>query len=110
MSRSFLIQLAYDSINEVLQAKNIIDTKAILKEYPLLNESIPMTIKLFSDGEICGYYEDLATKTVLENIFLGAKIAAFEDKKSSPLTLSKYAALEIEIALQTPEGVISHKA
>jgi len=110
MSRSFLIQLAYDSIHEVFEAKNIIDKEAILKEYPLLNESIPMTIKLFSDGEVCGYYEDMATKTVLENILLGAKFAAFEDKNSSTLTLSKYFKLEIEIALQTPEGVISHKA
>ena len=110
MSRSFLIQLAHDSINEVFQTKNSIDKEAILQKYPLLGESIPMTLKIFHDDKLCGYYEDLATKRVLDNILLGAKIAAFEDKNFSPLTLSEYFNIEIEIILQTPEGVISHRA
>ena len=110
MKRSFLIQLAYDSIEEVIQAKNFIDKKAILEKYPLLNESLPLTIRLYLKDEICGYYEDLATKKVLDNIIFGAKIAAFEDKNSSPLTLSEYMNVEIEISLQTPQGVISHRA
>ena len=36
--------------------------------------------------------------------------AAFEDKNFEPLTLSEYFEIEIEIALQTAEGVISHRA
>ncbi len=110
MSRSLLIQLAHDSINEVFQAQNLIKKASLLSEYPLLNESIPMTLKIFVDGELHGYYEDLATKTLLENIIIGTKIAAFEDKNSEPLTLSEYLEAEIEISLQTPEGVISHRA
>ena len=110
MNRPLLIQLAHDSISEVLQAKNLIDKKALQQEYPLLNESIPMTMKIFLDGKLRGYYEDLAQKSVLDNVIQGAKIAAFEDKNSEPLTLSEYFEIEIEISLQTPEGVISHRA
>lgn len=110
MSRPLLIQLAHDSINEVFQAQNLINKESLLSEYPLLNESIPMTLKIFVDGELHGYYEDLATKTLLENIIIGAKIAAFEDKSSKPLTLSEYLGAEMELSLQTPEGVISHRA
>lgn len=110
MSRSVLIQLAHDSIAEVFQAKNLIEKEQLLTAYPLLNESIPMTIKIFVDEELHGYYEDLATKTLLENIIVGSKIAAFEDENAEPLTLSEYLEAEIEISLQTPEGVISHRA
>ena len=110
MSRSVLIQLAHDSIAEVFQAKNLIEKEQLLRTYPLLNESIPVTIKIFVDEALHGYYEDLATKTLLENIIIGSKIAAFEDESSEPLTLSEYLEAEMEISLQTPEGVISHRS
>jgi len=110
MSRPFLIQLAHDSINEVFQAINTINKTALLQQYPPLRESIPMTLKIFVDGELHGYYEDVAKKPLIENIITGAKIAAFEDKNSEPLTLSEYFEMEIELTLQTPEGIISHRA
>ena len=108
--RPFLIQLAHDSINEVFQAKHFIDKETLLEQYPPLKESIPMTLKIFVDDELHGYYEDVAKKPLIENIILGAKIAAFEDENSEPLTLSEYLEAEIELTLQTPEGIISHRA
>jgi len=110
VSRPFLIQLTHDSINEVFQAKNLIDKKALLKQYPPLKESIPMTLKIIVDDEVRGYYEDVATKPLIDNIINGAKIAAFEDVNSEPLTLSEYLKAEIELTLQTLEGIISHRA
>ncbi|QOP44874.1 AMMECR1 domain-containing protein [Sulfurimonas paralvinellae] len=110
MSRPFLIQLAHESINEVFQARNLIDKDALLKQYPPLQESVVMTLKIIVDDEVRGYYEDIATKPLIDNIINGAKIAAFEDTNSEPLTLSEYLEAEIELSLQTPEGVISHRA
>ena len=110
MSRPLLIQLAHDSILEVLQSKNSIDKEALLKEYPLLGETLPLTLKIYLDDELRGYYEDMANLCVVESIAIGAKKAAFEDKNFEPLTLSEYFEIEIEISLQTPEGVISHRA
>lgn len=110
MSRSLLIQLAYESIEEVLQAKQFIKKEKILKEYPLLKESIPMTLKIFVKDELRGYYEDMAHKTLIDNILIGAKIAAFEDPNSQPLKVREFLRAEIEISLQTAEGIISHRA
>jgi len=110
MNRSLLIQLAYDSIKEILQTKKLIDREEILHQYPLLKETIPMTLKIFVEDELHGYYEDMAHKSLFENILLGAKIAAFEDPNSQPLKVSEFLKAEIEISLQTPEGVISHRA
>ncbi|MEN4053835.1 MULTISPECIES: AMMECR1 domain-containing protein [Sulfurimonas] len=110
MNHPLLIQLAHDSIIEVLQSKNSIDKKALLKEYPLLGETLPITLKIFLDDELRGYYEDMAHLSLLDNIVVGAKKAAFEDINFTPLTLSEYFEIEIEISLQTPEGVISHRA
>ena len=110
MSRPLLIQLAHDSIMEVLQSKNSINKKALLQKYPLLGETLPITLKIFLDDELRGYYEDMANLSVVENIIIGAKKAAFEDKNFEPLTLSEYFEIDIEISLQTPEGVISHRA
>jgi AMMECR1 domain-containing protein len=110
MKKPLLIELAYTSILEVFQTQKLIDTVQLQKAYPLLNESIVMTLKIFLDGELRGYYEDIARKPLLQNIILGAKKAAFEDKNFTPLTLSEYFDIEIEISLQTPEGVISHRA
>ena len=110
MSRPLLIQLAHDSILEVLQSQNTIEKEKLLTQYPLLNQTVPMTLKIFLDDELCGYYEDMANSPLLESIIIGAKKAAFEDEDFPPLTLSEYFEIEIEIALQTPEGVISHRA
>ena len=48
-----------------------------------------------------------ASKSLLENITIGAKKAAFEDKKSATLTTSEYLHCEIELILDTPDGQIS---
>ena len=45
--RSVLLQLARDSIQEVLEAKNSIDKASLLKEHPLLNQNIPTTINIY---------------------------------------------------------------
>jgi len=108
MSRSFLIDLAYNSIKEILQARKLIDEDAILKEYPLLSQHIAMSLKIFVGEKLHGSYRDKATKTLLQNIMLGAKIAAFEDNE--PLKVSEFLKVQIEISLHTPEGVISHRA
>ena len=46
MSRSVLIQLARDSIQEVLEAKRTIDKATLLSKHPLLNEKIAATVNI----------------------------------------------------------------
>lgn len=108
MSRSVLLQLARDSIQEVLEAQVTIDRNALLQEHPLLDEKIPTTINLFINRELKGSYSiQNSNSSLLSNIIISAKKAAFEDKESSILTTSEYLHCEVELILNTPDGDIS---
>jgi hypothetical protein len=110
MSRSVLLQLARDSIEEVLQAQNSINKEALLQEHPLLNQKIATSVKLYIGNELRGFYENKAeTKSLLYEIIINAKKAAFEDKTFSPMSTSEYLSCEIELTLMTEDGPISEK-
>ncbi len=110
MSRSVLLQLARDSIQEVFQAQRTIDKRSLLQEHPLLNEKIATTVNLYIDNELRGTYTSAkAHKSLLEDIICNAKKAAFEDETKAPLCTSEYLSCEVEVVLQTPEGVMSEK-
>lgn len=108
MSRSVLLQLARDSIQEVLEAKRTINRETLLAQHPLLNETIKTGIKLFADKKLRGSYESTsAEKSLLEDIVYNAKKAAFEDENFTPITTAEYLRCEIEIILYTPDGIMS---
>ena len=108
MSRSVLLQLARDSIQEVFQAYRSIDASHLLQAHPLLHEKIPTTVNLFINKELKGSYRaDNSEASLLNNIILSAKKAAFEDENSDVLTTSSYLYCEIELILSTAEGEIS---
>lgn len=110
MSRSVLLQLARDSIQEVFEAQRTINRDALLSEHPLLNEQINTTVNLYLDNKLRGSYTSTSpTKSLLEDIVYNAKKSAFEDKNFTPLTTSEYLSCEVEILLTTPDGVISEK-
>jgi hypothetical protein len=110
MSRSVLIQLARDSIQEVLEAKRNIDKKALIAEYPLLNEKIATTVNIYINNKLRGSYSSSSNiNSLIEEIIYNAKKSAFEDKNFTPITTSEYLNCEIELLLTTPDGVISEK-
>ncbi len=109
MSRSVLLQLARDSIQEVIEANNTIDKNALLSQHPLLQQKVATAIKIFVHDEIRGFCTIDAENSLLENVISAAKKAAFEDETSKPLTTSEYLHCHIEITLDTPEGIISDK-
>ncbi len=108
MSRSVLLQLARDSIEEVFHAKRSIDKNALLKLHPLLNEKIQTTVNLFINKELKGSYTTQnSEESLINNIILCAKKAAFENTTNSVLKTSEYLHCDIELLLDTPEGQIS---
>ncbi|MBN2783085.1 MAG: AMMECR1 domain-containing protein [Campylobacterales bacterium] len=110
MSRSVLLQLMRDSIHEVYEAKRTIDKPLLLDRYPLLNEKIATTVNVYLDNELRSSYSSTdAQKSLLEDIICNAKRAIFEDKNSTPLTTSEYLSCELELILNTPDGVMSEK-
>jgi AMMECR1 domain-containing protein len=110
MSRSVLLQLARDSIQEVLEASRIIDKESLLFQYPLLGEKIATTVNIYLNTELRGSSSTKAPlNSLLEDIVKNAKKAAFEDKNSAPLSTSEYLHCEIELILATEDGEISEK-
>jgi len=110
MSRSVLLQLVRDSIAEVLQAQRTINKAKLLQEHPLLNQKIQTTVNLYIDQELRGSSSSQDNKkTLLESIIYNAKKSAFEDKNFTPITTSQYLKSEIELILNTSDGIISEK-
>lgn len=110
MSRSVLLQLARDSIQEVLEAQRTIDKETLLSEHPLLNEKIATRVNLYLENELRGSsYSKEANLSLLEDIIKNAKMSAFQDKNFQPISTSEYLSCEIELLLSTPDGVISEK-
>jgi len=110
MSRSILLQLTRDSIAEVLEAQRTIDKNELLTNYPLLNEPIATEVNIYLDGELRGSSKtDKATESLLEDLIKNAKRCCFEDQNFTPISTSEYLSCEIEVLLDTPDGVISEK-
>ncbi len=109
MGQSVLLQLARDSISEVLQAQKIIDKDLLLKSYPLLHKQIATEIKIYLSNELRGRYKTETSLSLIEAITVGAKRAAFQSKEFPPLQLSQYLRCEIELILTTDEGNISER-
>jgi len=110
MSRSVLLQLARDSIQEVLQAEVTIKRDALIDEHPLLNEKIPLSVSLYIDNTLRGSSsDDNAEISLIDSIILHAKKAAFQDPNFNPLSTSEYLECEIELTLSTPDGIISER-
>ena len=109
MSRSVLLQLARDSIQEVFEAQNTIDKSALLLEHPLLQEKINLVVNIFINNELIASYESKGedSSTLINNIITGAKKAAFES--GEVMTTSEYLHSEIELVLDTPDGKISQR-
>lgn len=110
MSRSILLQLARDSITEVLAAQRTIDKILLLKEHPLLHQKISTHINIYINNELRGSaLSDDPQESLLEGIIRNAKRSAFEDKNFTPLSTSEYLHCEIEIILITEDGDMKEK-
>ncbi len=110
MSRSVLLQLARDSIAEVFQAQRTINKSVLLSQHPLLEQKISTTVNIYLENELRGSFSSKTPQlSLLEDIIRNAKMSAFEDSNFSPLRTSEYLHCEIELILNTPDGVISEK-
>ena len=108
MSRSVLLQLARDSIQEVLEAQRTINKNELLTQHPLLSQTITTQVNIYIDQELKSTYkaEKLA---LIDAIIIASKKAGFESQDGFILTTSAHLHCEIELVLETKEGVISER-
>ena len=110
MPRSVLLQLARDSIAEVLEMQRTIKKDELIQEHPLLNHKIATQVNLYLDNELRGSALSVSPNlSLIDDIIINAKKSAFEDENFSPITTAEYLSCEIELLLTTQDGVISEK-
>lgn len=110
MSQSVLLTIARKSIEEVLRGESSIDRKKMLEEYPILNEIMGTQIILYLDHKVRGSAKSEApVRSLLDDIIINAKIAAFQDGNFIPLSTSEYLHTSIELIIFSPDGPLSHK-
>ena len=103
MSQSLLLQIARESITEVLEAKSTIDKTQLIQDYPVLNETIASFVRIYINNKLRGSHGSIfSSRSLLEDIIHNAKAAAFEDSNFSPLKTSEYLRANIELSLLTP--------
>ena len=102
--RSPLLQLVRDSIEEVIEAKLIINRETLLEQYPVLEQQIASMVTLKIDNELRGEAgSEVASKPLIDDIIHNAKVAAFQDERFSPITTSQYQHATIELTLFIPD-------
>ena len=109
MSRSILLQLARDSIGEVLRVENLIDKNDLIKKHPLLEEKLPIKIEVYLKNELIGFSSNNGELTLIDAITIHSKKAVFQTKGYEMITLSKYLQCELEITLFTKDGEIKQR-
>lgn len=110
MSQSVLLNIARESIQEVLQAQESIDRDTLLKSYPILGEIVATQVTLYLNGKVRGTsVSQTPEHSLLEEIILNAKRAAFQDSDFIPISTSEYLHTSVELVLFTADGPISHR-
>lgn len=110
MSQSVLLNIARESIQEVLQAQESIDRDELLTSYPLLCEIMATQVTLYLNGKPRGTsVSQNPEHSLLEDIILNAKRAAFQDSDFIPISTSEYLHTSVELVLFTADGPISHR-
>lgn len=110
MSQSVLLNIARESIQEVLQAQESINRNEFLEKYPILGEVVATEVTLYLNGKSRGTSRSNTPEhSLLEDIILNAKRAAFQDPDFIPISTSEYLHTSIELILYTADGPISHR-
>ena len=102
MTRSPLLQIVRDSIEEVIEARRIIKREELLQKYPVLEQNIASVITLQVEDELREARSDEALKPLIDDIIYNAKIAAFENIKFPPITTAQYMHCSISLSLLIP--------
>ncbi len=103
MSQSLLLDIARESITEVLEAQTTINKKQLLKDYPILDKPLSSFVSLYLNNELRGLSGSIFTQeSLLEGIIHHAKTAAFQDERFEPLSTSEYLQISLELSLLTP--------
>ncbi len=102
MDKRYLINIAADSILEVLQKRRIIEREQLLQEHPELAKHVAAFVTLELNHSLRGCIGSLiARRSLLDDVVANAKAAAFDDPRFLPLSQAEFdaATFSIEVSL-----------
>jgi AMMECR1 domain-containing protein len=109
MSQSLLLEVARQSITEVLEASRHIDAEHLKKEHPILNEKMATAVTLYLDNEVRAHHCSLhPNKSLVDDLIYTAKVAAFESETYPPISTSQYLHVSIQVSILTPLKLLSY--
>jgi AmmeMemoRadiSam system protein A len=104
-----LLSLARASIKSHF-GEGKIDTDALIKEYPQLEQKGASFVTLTLDGHLRGCIGSIiAHRTLLEDIIHNARAAAFNDPRFRPLGQEELSGIRIEVSLLSDPQVLEYE-
>jgi AmmeMemoRadiSam system protein A len=96
-----LIQLCFDSINEVFTGLKI-DREGLIKKYPSLLEKRASFVTINKNNQLRGCIGSIIpTKPLIDDIIQNAKSSAFRDSRFNILSLSEFEDISISLSILT---------
>ena len=88
----------------------VVDTDALLRQYPVLNEQGAAFVTLTQDGQLRGCVGSIIShRSLLDDIVYNARAAAFEDLRFMPLDEEELSMTRIEVSVLTPPVLVEYK-
>ena len=102
-----MLKIARDAIMEQFTGQRLIDTEALVKEYPRLAEPGAVFVTLNEKGHLRGCIGSVeAHRPLIEDIIHNARAAAFSDSRFLPVEQDEMDDITIEISLLSePEEI-----
>jgi len=110
MKNEVLLTIARDSIKETLYGTTLLDKKALLNEYPFLDELQATFVTLTINQNLRGCIGSLiAQRSLYDDLVSNAKSAAFHDPRFQPLSQDEFASVKIEISLLSQPQALQYE-
>jgi AmmeMemoRadiSam system protein A len=108
MTKTLLLDIVKNSIEEELYSSSSIDKESLLQDYPELNNQLATFVTLNLNNNLRGCIGSIIPqRAIIDDLIQNAKAAAFSDPRFEPLTIQEYKDISIEISLLTiPEEVV----
>ena len=87
----------------------VMDTDALLKQYPSLNEQGAVFVTLTQDDQLRGCIGSIIShRSLLEDVIYNAKAAAFKDPRFVPLDKEELNRTRVEVSVLTPPVLLEY--
>ncbi len=106
---SILPKIAKEAIKAKLEGREL-DKEALRKKYPFLNKSGAVFVTIEKNHNLRGCIGSIiAHRSLLDDVIINAKSAAFRDPRFPSLTKEEFDEIEVEVSILTPPQLVEYQ-